>query len=286
MNAADRRALLNEANEASVETRTVLGLDEIAPLDIYKVSQMMGLKVRFLDVSMEGFYQRSKPPRILLSAHRPIGRKAFTCAHEVGHHVFGHGSTMDELQQDERAQSDQPNEVLANGFAGFMLMPPLGIRRAFATRGWKADTATPEQILTVATEFGVGYGTLLPHLHRALRQLSKDSYTALEKHTPQSIRRSLLEDFSLKGLAIVDENSLNEAVELEMEHGLLIPENAVVQGVALGAVGLDDGGRQLFRAMRRGTASILIENHKIEARVWPTRYVGMAAHRYLEDPDD
>lgn len=282
----DRRALFSEANEASTEARSAVGMDEIAPIDIYRMAELMGIKVRFLDVSMEGFYQKAKPPRILLSALRPVGRKAFTCAHEIGHYWFGHGSTVDELQKDDRARSAQPNEVLADGFAGFTLMPVLGIRRAFASRGWKPETAIPSQMLTIATEFGVGYGTLLSHLHWSLRQLSADRYAALDRKTPQTIRRALLGDTDLTGLAIVDAKSVNTSIELETGHGVLAPETAEVSGIALVQIGGPRDGSILYRAVRRGVSTIRIGDHVLAARVWPVRYVGLAAHRYLEDPDD
>lgn len=35
-------------------------------------------------------------------------------------------------------------------------MPIIGLRRAFAVRGWAPETATPAQIFTIAGDFGVG----------------------------------------------------------------------------------------------------------------------------------
>src|SRR5438874_13211824 len=106
---------------------------------------------------MEGTYLKSDPPRILISALRPLFRRVFNCAHELGHHVFGHGSTIDELQEDgQEKPAFEPNEFLVNAFAGFLLMPPLAVRRAFTLRGWRPETATPEQCFIVACSLGVG----------------------------------------------------------------------------------------------------------------------------------
>ena len=45
---------------------------------------------------MEGLYLRQEKPEIWIGL-RPLVRHTFNCAHELGHHVFGHGSTLDEL---------------------------------------------------------------------------------------------------------------------------------------------------------------------------------------------
>ena len=95
--------------------------------------------MRFNNINMAGMYQRGLPPRIHLSA-RPLQRRAYNCAHELGHHVFGHGSSIDELREDAKSQPwDDPKEFLADTFAGFILMPIIGLRRAFSVRGSRGD---------------------------------------------------------------------------------------------------------------------------------------------------
>src|SRR3546814_6969436 len=58
-----------------------------------------------------GMYQRAPPPRIHLSARRPLPRRAYNCAHELGHHVFAHGSSIDELREDAK----EPNGRRSGG---------------------------------------------------------------------------------------------------------------------------------------------------------------------------
>jgi Zn-dependent peptidase ImmA (M78 family) len=111
--------------------------------------------VRFNNINMEGKYQRGLPPRIHLSARRPLPRRTYNCAHELGHHVFGHGSSIDELREDAKSRPwEDPKELLADTFAGFILMPIIGLRRAFSVRRWAPVTAMPAQIFTIACEFG------------------------------------------------------------------------------------------------------------------------------------
>src|SRR4051812_35560471 len=78
-----------------------------------------GLDVRFEALkSVEGIYAPDVRA-IILGSLRPRGRRAFNCAHELGHHVFGHGFRVDELLagavDDEREGDDA--EFIANRFA-------------------------------------------------------------------------------------------------------------------------------------------------------------------------
>lgn len=102
--------------------------------------------VRFSDImSMEGFYLRQEKPEIWLG-ERPLVRRTFNCAHELGHHVFGHGSAVDELTAEGKSgRSFDPKEFLVDTFAGFLLMPRIEVMNAFRLRGWKAENADPVQ---------------------------------------------------------------------------------------------------------------------------------------------
>ncbi|WP_410734043.1 ImmA/IrrE family metallo-endopeptidase [Bradyrhizobium sp. sBnM-33] len=144
--------------QAATATRAKAQLDQAGPICIYGVCETLGVVVRFNNINMEGMYQRGLPPRIHLSARRPLPRRTYNCAHELGHHVFGHGSSIDELREDAKAHPwEDPKEFLADTFAGFILMPIIGLRRAFSVRRWAPETATPAQIFTIPCEFGVGY---------------------------------------------------------------------------------------------------------------------------------
>ena len=173
MTAATRTQLAEQALEKSLEVREEYGYDFRSPLCVYELADRAGVKVQFVDdVSMEGVYAALTRPTVLLSSLRPLARRAFTCAHELGHHVFGHGSTIDELRDNVESGTFSPIEFLADTFAGFILMPAQGVKRAFSTRGLAATTATPEQVYAVASSFGVGYETIIGHLEYSLRYIN------------------------------------------------------------------------------------------------------------------
>jgi uncharacterized protein DUF955 len=147
----NRRALATQAMQAAIATRAKAKLDQHGPICIYGLCETLGVTVRFNNINMEGMYQRGTPPPIHLSPRRPLQRRAYNCAHELGHHVFGHGSSIDELREDAKDHPwEDPEEFLADTFAGFALMPIIGLRRAFAARGWSPETATATQMFTIA----------------------------------------------------------------------------------------------------------------------------------------
>src|SRR5205823_3063845 len=103
--------LAREAIEKSVEIREEFGYDFRSPICVYELCERAGVKVSFVaDVSMEGVYAAFRKPTIVLSALRPLSRRAFTCAHELGHHVFGHGSAIDELREVAHSKAFDPKE--------------------------------------------------------------------------------------------------------------------------------------------------------------------------------
>ncbi len=111
----NRRALATEAMQAAAAARARGKLDQVSPICIYGLCETLGVAVRFNNINMEGMYQRGVPPRIHLSARRPLPRRTYNCAHELGHHVFGHGSSIDELREDAKAQPwEDPKEFLVH----------------------------------------------------------------------------------------------------------------------------------------------------------------------------
>jgi hypothetical protein len=164
--------LIQEALDKSLEVREEAGIPFGVPLNVYDLCERLTpkVRVRFADYSMEGCYFRSDRPLIEVSALRPIGRRAFNTAHELGHHAFGHGSRIDELQDEDRPESqDDPEEVLANAFARSLLMPRIGLRRAFTSRGWSIRNPTAGKIVFATSSTNCS-PTSSRHASRACRR--------------------------------------------------------------------------------------------------------------------
>lgn len=284
--------LAYEAMVESIELREKWDREHNGPLDVYMLCKDMGIKVRFIDVaSMEGIYGRREDGTavIWLSSLRPLPRRNFNCAHELGHHVFCHGSTVDELVEGagRTVQAFRPEEFLVNTFAGFLLMPTLGVRRAFACRGWDPQTATPVQIFTVACHFGVGYETLITHLAHSLKAIGLTRADELRKTDPKAIRHGLLGFPVSEPLVIADRHWGLPTLDAEVGTLLLLPEDAVAGGNVLDFQADYPSGR-LFRAVRPGIARITCPSTPwaVFARVSPYQFVGFAEYRHLEQEDN
>ena len=248
----DRRALATQAMQAAAATRATANLHQSGPICVYGLCETLGILVRFNNINMEGMYQRGRPPRIHLSARRPLPRRTYNCAHELGHHVFGHGSSIDELREDAKAQPwEDPKEFLADSFAGFILMPIIGLRRAFAVRGWTPETATPMQLFTVACEFGVGYATLLTHLSAGIQMLPRGRAAALGRVTPKALRMEILGELTPEPLIVADLHRTAPTLDTEVNSLLLLPPRTSVTGGEF-AFQRDLPSGRLFRALKPG----------------------------------
>ena len=286
--AFNRRTLAREALQAAIDTRLEAKLDQHSPLCIYGLCEAQGIRVRFNDINMEGMYQKGPPPRIHLSAQRPLFRRAYNCAHELGHHVFGHGSSIDELREDAKEHPwEDPREFLADAFAGFILMPIMGLRRAFATRNWTPSTASAVQMYKIACDFGVGYETLLTHLSAGVRMISQARALTLRRASPKTIRATLLGTLTRHPLIIADHHSPATTIDAEAEMLILLPPDTNVVGNGIVRVKNLNAG-SLFRAVKAGIAQASSTNGAWNAfiRVARQAYVGLAQYRHLQaDPN-
>jgi Zn-dependent peptidase ImmA (M78 family) len=279
-----RKALYLEGAQVAASARQHGSLDPFNPICVYDLSEALGVTVRFTSVSMEGMYDRLPKPRIHISALRPSGRRAFTCAHELGHHHFGHGTTIDRLQNETVSDSGSPDEILANAFAANLLMPAPGIRKALKVRDIVAETASPAQLYAVACNFGVGYRTFLEHLHYSLSLLSQTSVTRLRKWNPKNIRSQILQKDSDSPLHIIDLHWTGRPVDAERGDLLLCPPGAQTRGDVASEV-IRTSTYSLHRCAGVGLSVLSFPEQQTEhfLRIQPERYVGLSRFRHLEE---
>ncbi len=79
-----KQELARQAMYKSAEVRQKAGIANNQAISIYDLCHKLGITVRFVDISMEGMYLGGQKPTFLLSALRPLPRRNFTCAHELG----------------------------------------------------------------------------------------------------------------------------------------------------------------------------------------------------------
>jgi Zn-dependent peptidase ImmA (M78 family) len=277
--------LAREALDKSLEIREEAGVQFGVPLNVYDLCERLTprVRVRFADYSMEGCYFRSNRPLIEVSALRPIGRRAFNTAHELGHHVFGHGSRIDELQEEDRPEpQNDSEEVLANAFARSLLMPRLGVRRAFSSRGWSIKSPTAEQLFVIACHFGVGYLTLVNHLAYGLKEINQSQATTLARVRLPAIRKSILGTTGSDRLWVADRQYAMATLDTEVGTTLLFPSGSCPEFPHLKHM-TDLSTGAVFQAVRPGMTRVETDDGwAVLVRIARYEYSGWSTNRHLE----
>ncbi|MDB6025130.1 MAG: Zn peptidase [Verrucomicrobiales bacterium] len=283
-----RIQLAREALNKALSVRTAAGYQLVDPICIYDLAEKRQVEVRFADIpSLEGMYSGGATPAIILGSERPAGRRTYTCGHELGHHEFGHGTHVDELNVDEQQPSfSDPKEFIAQCFAGFILMPKLAVCNAFAIRGWKPEDATAEQIFRIANLFGVTYGGLINHMNLTLRLLPPTRAYGLLQVKLKQIRAAFIAD-AAKQLIVVDLFWKGRPVDLEASDYVIFPLGTVCEGTALVHVGQNKNG-ELFEAVGPGHARVSdpVSGWASFVRVSRKFYAGRSMYRHFEEVKD
>jgi Zn-dependent peptidase ImmA (M78 family) len=243
----------------------------------------MELDLWFANVGgMEGMYWRQQR-KILVASRRPPGRQSFTAAHEIGHDVFGHGTRIDELLAGSR-QARNPKEMLADCFAGFLLMPKATVCRGFNVRDWRFDDSAPEHFYVVAQWLGVGYEALVTHMSRSIRLLTATRARALLKVPPRAIRMAIEPRAESVDLFVVDDAWTGRAVDMRIGDLMLLPRGAALEGNCTKVV--DEVAKGLLaRATNAGHGRCLIPDKGWAAfvRVSRREFAGRGVFRHLEE---
>ena len=283
----DRRSIARVAMSAALRTRLSSGYGLEDAICVYDLAERLGVEIRFMDLpSMEGMYSSGTAPTIVISSLRPPGRRAFTCAHELGHHNRGDGMEIDELIERWEEPRFDPKEFSADCFAGALLMPKMAVSRAFAVRGWRIEECSPEQALMVAGYFGVGYSTLIHHLRSALLILPDRQAYSLLRVAPRKAKSLLLGWETQSDVTVVDRHWTGRPIDVEVGSHILVLGGALFEGSCLEPCADVEQGR-LFRADQPGIGRLETGGTWSSfIRVSRRNYVGRALYRHWEEEAD
>jgi hypothetical protein len=283
----NRTSLALQAAKAALRVRQRLHISTTSPVCVWDAAKDLGITTWLVDVpSLEGMYIQGTPATILVGARRPTGRQAMTCAHEIGHHTFQHGSQIDEYLASDKAEGRTPEEFLANTFAANFLMTKSAVAQGLLARGIASSQATPEQIYGLATWLGVSYAGLLYHMRSALQIIARSVADRLLKVEPREIRAGLANHLGLRNvpgeIIIADQSWTGRPIDAQVGDVVCVPAGASFDDFC----GRLDGaiitpttpgiGRVYHKALR--WAAFL--------RVSRQHFAGLAEYRHLEEPDD
>lgn len=204
-----RTEVARNAVAMALRVRQRAGLGLTSPANPFDACATLNVEVKFSHIpSLEGMLARRPRLTVIVSSARPSGRQAFTCAHELGHLVLDHQSTVDDVR-DLMADSDlgflqdDLDEYAADQFAAFFLMPKTAVISAMRDRLINPETCPATSLLVLASWFGVGFTTLVGHLRFGLNSISQGRFQALRRLRPRALRKELTGE-DLPGLVMVD----------------------------------------------------------------------------------
>ncbi|MCE9620185.1 MAG: ImmA/IrrE family metallo-endopeptidase [Planctomycetes bacterium] len=273
----------------AIELRKRLAIPTDHAVCAVDVAEQLDVEVWYKPLpSLAGMYSGGDDPTIVLGSDRPAGYQSSTCAHEIAHHVFGHGTKVDEyIEGAGRSRAQDPEEMLANLFGGHLLMPQAAVTRVFGSRGWSMARPTPEQVFIAAGHLGVGYQTLVHHLRWTIRSIAGPVFDHLVGFQANSIRQTITGRPTSENVFVVDKHWSDRPVDLVVGDLAFLPAGSSIEGNAVEIVD-QSADRVTICAVRRGLARA--EDARSEwssfIRVMPKCYDGAAVHRHLEDPDE
>lgn len=169
----------------ATQTHRDLGLDPRAYIDVYQALGRAGLLVFGQPMAdLFGAYlpaisgKGGRKAGVVLNTHRSPIDQRHSAAHELGHHVFGHGQCTSDITQvfeDPDPGTWPTREKEAEAFAAAFLMPRTAARKVIELLGIDRITR-PDEAYQVALHLGTSYRGTVRHL-AAIKLISQGEAT-------------------------------------------------------------------------------------------------------------
>jgi len=225
------------ANTAAQRLHARLHTDYAKPIDVFAIVQEEGvwLASKSLGAGLYGFYLREgNAAGIVLNSEHPENLQRYTCAHELGHHILGHTSHLDQSEDiDGPTAGNRLDEVAAQAFAGAFLMPLQAVnrvRRRLAMAKNRRLDAT--DVYAISRELDVSFSAAAWQL-AALGQIPVQDADRFAKSGPKAAKHTMRPGPSPAGdnraaLFILDPRSREVPILCRPgdELRLRLPENA------------------------------------------------------------
>jgi len=270
----------NQIVAKALQTRKrFLDVSTNVPICPYNLAESMGIDIRFVNIpSFEGMYLADDGV-ILISADRPEGRKRFTCAHEIGHHILGHGTVIDEIIE---KGSDKEIEKEADFFAGMLLMPSSAVMRASKDLGIDFDSLEPQEAYMLSKYFGLSFTAFLAQLHLNLKLINAATYKNIKPIKLQDIKATISPIKTNGQIFIVGDWWRERAIDVEVGDFIIVDNNCDFEGPQI-INKLDLFDIQMYEAISPGISKLTNDNWGAYIRVSRKNYSGMYQFRHEEE---
>lgn len=268
------------ATKALQTRKQYLNIGAHVPICPYVLSDVMGFDLRFFSIpSFEGMYV-AEENLILISSDRPEGRKRFTCAHEIGHHVLRHGTVIDEIVENG---SDKELEKEADLFAGIVLAPKIAVQHAIKGQGKTITNLTRQDVYILSKYFGVSYSAFLTHLRYSLQLIGDRQLKTLEAKSLSMIRNSLCPIETKNQVFIIGNWWQGKAIDVESGDIIIFDSKPYIDGPTTLAVH-EHSGRYVCIAEYPGITRVYNEyGWSSFIKISKRKYQGMFQFKYEED---
>lgn len=268
-----RTRLVNrELYQLAIRERLRGGFPLAASLDPFDFAEHLGVDVRFVDIpGIDGLYVKDAQT-IVISSCRPMSRQIFTCAHELAHHILGHGSHLEERLGETLPTSVSYEERQANILASALLMSDRAIAQISRLGFDNLNSPTIEEQYAAACYFGVSVAALRARLGMASRGKNLPTTRAIRK---------MIVGRTVASPLIVITKWWNTPVRACVGDWIYFEDEIRECGELLEEI---DAPNRLFRAKFRGISELKVgaSGSKIlGVYVMPTRFVGLSQYRYL-----
>lgn len=178
---------------AAARLHARLHTDLSRPVDIFRIVQELGIWLNSRPLgNLFGFYLRQDDALgVCLNAAHPETLQRYTCAHELGHHLLGHESNLDDAADIDGLGGGTPaQERAAQVFAGNFLMPLGLVNRVLRRLELYGRSLTATDVYEVSRELDVSYTAAVWRL-RALNRLDGPTAAAFATAGAAAAKRVL-----------------------------------------------------------------------------------------------
>lgn len=181
---------------AAMREHVSLGTDMSKRIDIFGIIQRHGgiwLMFQPLGVLYGAYQREGKAAGIQINSKHPPNLQRYTGAHEYGHHILGHGSSLDREEHIQATRRQiNPQELAAQTFAAHFLMPLQLINTLLQQMELTAriEHITPRELYLLSLELGTSYIATVNHLYN-LKKLSLQRAVELREKNPKEIKGSM-----------------------------------------------------------------------------------------------
>lgn len=181
--------------QAAAREHERLGTLASGHVDIFDVIERAGIWLMFQPLdSLYGAYERAGDAAgIMINAKQPPSLQRFTAAHEYGHHVLGHATSLDDVEHIlPEGDIADPVENAAQSFAAYFLMPPPVVDRALERMGIDPQTQpiTPHDAYLLSLDLGVSYAAAVNQLGQ-LGKIPREAVAKLRRYPPKRIKAEI-----------------------------------------------------------------------------------------------